>query len=71
MANPLFNQLANQPIVNNGVMQFIRDVQQFQSAFSGDPKQEVQNLLNSGKLSQAQFNEFAQIANQLVPYLSK
>lgn len=65
MANPLFNQLGSKP-TNNGLAQFMAEVKQFQQTFQGDPRQEVQNLLNSGKMSQAQFNQYAQMANQIM-----
>ena len=65
MGNPLIDMMQT----NNEIMQFINDVKQMQSTFNGDPKEEVQKMLNSGKLSQAQFNQFAQIANQLMPFM--
>lgn len=39
--------------------------QQFRQSFQGDPRQAVQNLLNSGKVSQAQYDQAVQIANSL------
>lgn len=68
MANPLFNQFGGN---DNGIFQIIKEVNEFQKTFRGDPKQEVQNLLNSGKLSQGQFNQFAQIANQILALMPK
>lgn len=59
MSNPLFNQLSNQP-TNNLLTRF----QQFKRQFNGDPQQKVQELLNSGKMSQTQFNQLAQMAQQ-------
>lgn len=60
MSNPLFQQLGgNQP--NNNLLARFR---QFKSQFQGDPQQKVQELLNSGKMSQAQFNQLAQMAEQ-------
>lgn len=38
---------------------------QFRQSFSGDPKQQVQQLLNSGRVSQAQYNQAVEKANQL------
>jgi len=32
---------------------------------NSNPQQIVQNLLNSGKMTQAQFNQFRSIANQI------
>ena len=38
--------------------------QQFKQSFHGDPKQQVQQLLNSGKVSQEQYNKAVQMAQQ-------
>ena len=41
--------------------------QNFQRNFgNADPKQIVQNLLNSGQMTQSQFNHFSNIANSLI-----
>lgn len=37
----------------------------FRQTISGDPQQQVQQLLNSGKVSQDQYNRAVQVANQL------
>lgn len=62
MPNPLFNQL-NQN--NNIISQF----NQFRQNFQGDPQQAVQNLLNSGRVSQEQYNQAVNKANQLAHML--
>ena len=59
MSNPLFGMMNQQP--NNMLQRF----QQFQRMFKGDPKEQVQQLLNSGRVTQAQYNQAVQIANQL------
>lgn len=58
MSNPLFNQIGN----NSPMLQ---QFMQFKQMFQGDPKQQVQMLLNSGKMSQEQFNQLAKQATQL------
>jgi hypothetical protein len=68
MANPLFNHLArgaNAPMMPNiaGLMQ---QVNQIASTFRGDPRAEVQKLISSGQMSQAQFNQLAQMANTIM-----
>lgn len=68
MANPLFGQFGGQ---NNDILQFINEVNQFKRTFRGDARQEVQNLLNSGQLTQEQFNQFAQMANQIMAMMPK
>ena len=59
MSNPLYGMMNQQP--NNIFQRF----QQFQRMFKGDPRQQVQQLLNSGKVSQQQYNQAVQAANQL------
>lgn len=61
MPNPLFNLLGN----NMPMPDFIKQFNQFKNTFNGDPKQQVQNLLNSGKMSQDQFNRLSQMANEI------
>lgn len=64
--NPLFQQIGNtNPISNNLIKQF----QQFRQTFSGDPKQQVQQLLNSGKITQEQYNNAVQMANTFQQFL--
>lgn len=58
MSNPLYENM-NQN--NNIVQQF----NQFKSSFKGDPKQQIQQLLNSGRISQAQYDQAVQKARML------
>lgn len=44
--------------------QMMRQYQQFKANFQGDPKAEVQKLLQSGKMSQNQLNWLQTMANQ-------
>lgn len=65
MANPLYNMFgSNTPM--NPLAQLARDAKAFRKSFTGNPKDEVQRLLNSGQLSQADFNRYSQIAHQVV-----
>lgn len=43
----------------------IQEAKKLQQTFHGDPQQAVQQLLNSGQMSQEQFNQYAMIANQV------
>ena len=61
MSNPLFGMMQNMNPMNGMMQKF----QQFSQMFRGDPKQQVQQLLNSGRVSQAQYNQAVQMANQL------
>lgn len=60
--NPLYKQMNQNPILQR--------FQQFQRMFKGNPQEQVQQLLNSGKVSQAQYNQAVQMANQLQKMLS-
>ena len=62
MSNPLF-QMMGQQMPNNNIM---RQFQQFRQMFQGDPRQQVQQLLNSGKVTQQQYNNAVQLANQFM-----
>jgi len=60
MPNQLYNMTQmNQP--NDIVSRF----RQFQQSFKGDPKQQIQQLLNSGKVTQEQYNAAVQKAQML------
>lgn len=45
-------------------MQMIAQFNQFKSQFQGDPKQQVQDLLNSGRMTQQQYNQLQSMATQ-------
>lgn len=50
----------------NGFMQKLKSFsQQYANQDSSVPEQQVMQLLNSGKMTQEQFNMYSQIANQL------
>ena len=62
MANSIFNQL------NGGVPQgsdLLTRFQQFKNSFNGNPQQMIQQMLNSGRISQAQYNAAVQKAQML------
>lgn len=54
-----------QPKQINPMNNFLSQFNQFRSTFMGNPEQQVKQLISSGKMSQEQFNQFAQTANQL------
>lgn len=73
MANQLFNLLSgsSQNMGPFGNMQnLITQLNQFRSSFHGDPRQQVQELLNSGKMSQSQYNQLSQTATQIQKMLN-
>jgi len=58
--NPLYNQL--NPMPQNNMMKQLMD---FRKTFKGNPQQMVQSMLNSGRISQEQVNQYAQQANEI------
>lgn len=67
MPNPLFQQLGGgkMPGPMGQMKRMMSAFQQFKTSFQGDPKQEVQRLLESGQMSQQQYNQLKQIAAQM------
>ena len=70
MANQLFNMLGGQNQMNP-MTNLVNQLNQFRQSFSGDPKQQVQQLLNSGRMSQSQYNQLSQMATQIQNMLTK
>jgi hypothetical protein len=62
MANNLFNSMRRQ---NNPMEQLAQQAREFRKQFTGNPRQEVEMLLQSGRMSQSQFNQYSQIAQQV------
>lgn len=64
--NQLFNALnGGQQPANNGFSNFMNEFQRLQQTVK-NPRQEVERLLQSGAMSQQDFNLFGQIANQIM-----
>ena len=43
----------------------IQRFMQFKQSFNGDPRQQIQQMLNSGQISQQQYNNAVQVAQQI------
>ena len=74
MANPLFGLLGGNappqmPGPMAGPMQLMQKFQQFRQNFRGNPKEQVQQLLNSGQMTQAQYNQLRTMAQQFMQFL--
>lgn len=71
MPNPLFNALGGgkMPGPMGQFQQMMQQFQQFRNNFQGDPKQEVEKLLQSGKMSQQQLNQLQAMAQQFKSFL--
>lgn len=63
MANPLFGQFGNNQ--NNPMSQFMSEFKKLQQTVA-NPRKAVEDLLQSGKMTQQQFNQLSQMANQLM-----
>lgn len=63
--NPLFNMLNN-----NSYPPMLQQFLQFRQSFSGDAKAQVEQMLQSGQITQAQYDEAVKKAQQLQRMLS-
>ena len=63
MANPLYGQFGGQQV--NPMQQLVADARKLKQTMQ-NPRAEVERLLQSGQMSQSQFNQFSQIAQQIV-----
>ena len=63
----LFNDFNPNPA--NNMTNLLSQFNQFRSTFSGNPEQQVKQLIQSGRMSQEQFNQLAQTANQLYRFI--
>ena len=58
---PLYNMM-NQ---NNPYNNFMKQFNEFKKTINGNPQEQIQQLLNSGKISQSQYNAAVQKANMI------
>ncbi len=59
--NKLYEQMGPQNPYQNMIKQF----EEFKKNFSGDPQQKIQQMLNSGQITQQQYNQAVQKANMI------
>lgn len=71
MPNDLFRQLGGGNSTQNdgGFGQMMQAFNQFRQNFQGDPRQKVQELLNSGKMSQQQYNQLSDMARRFRSFM--
>lgn len=67
--NPLFNLLGGRTVLPNNISNLLSQFNQFRNAFRGDPQQQIQQMLNSGQISQSQYNQAVQMANELRKFI--
>lgn len=58
---PLYNMM-NQ---NNPYNNFMKQFNEFKKTITGNPQEQIQQLMNSGKITQAQYNQAVQRANMI------
>lgn len=62
--NPLFNALGG-----NQTNPMLQQLLQFKNSLTGDPQQQIQQMLNSGRITQEQLNQAMQQAQGIVTML--
>lgn len=62
-----------QQMINNfgGLQGLLNEYNKFKNSFQGNPQQIVQGLLQSGKMTQNEYNQLSQIASQFKNLLYK
>lgn len=67
---PLYKDLAGStPAMPPQFGNMMQAFQQFKKTINGDPRQMVQQLLDSGRMSQQEFNQLQQTATYLQQFL--
>lgn len=64
MNNPLFGGTPQMSGQMANIQRTMQQFQQFRQSFQGDPRQQVQQMLNSGRVSQERYNQAYQMAQQ-------
>ena len=68
MNNPIFNaMMQNTPMGN--VQNLMNQYRQFRQTFSGDPQKKIQEMLNSGQITQAQVDQARNMATQFQKFM--
>ena len=63
MPNPLFSQFGGQQV--SPMQQLVEDARKLKQTMQ-NPRAEVERLLQTGQMSQSDFNKYSQIAQQIV-----
>ena len=63
------NQLYQMMQLNGPMTELMQQFNQFRQMFQGDPRQQVQQMLKSGKVTQEQYNQAVQMAQQVQRFL--
>lgn len=68
MANQLYNQMMGGGNQQNN---FLQRFNQFRQNFSGNPQQQIQRMLNSGQITQDQYDRAVQQAQNIMRMLGR
>lgn len=73
MSNPIFQAMGGNMgnTAAGGPFRMIQQFIEFANGFKGNPQEEVQKLLNSGQMTQDQYNALQQQATQFQQLLGK
>ena len=63
MSNPLYGQFGGQQV--NPMQQLVADAMQLKKTMQ-NPRAEVERLLQTGQMSQSDFNQLSQFARQII-----
>lgn len=64
MSNPIYDMMRPTATRQGNMMQ---NLMSFARTLQGNPEQIVRGLLSSGRMSQQQFDQYAQMARQILP----
>lgn len=67
MNNLFSTMMQNTPLGN--MQNLMQQYQQFRQTFQGDPQQKIQEMLNSGQITQNQINQARNMATQFRQFL--
>lgn len=67
MSNPLYGMMNNGQNMGN----FWQRLNQLKQTFKGDPNEQIQKMLNSGQITQAQYNNAVRQAEQIRKMMGK
>lgn len=77
MANSLYNELNQnspqtdqQPDPTGGFNNMLQQLRQYASGFQGNPTQELQKMLDSGRMNQQQYNQLRGVAQQIAQMIT-
>ena len=53
------------------MMNFMNQFNRFRQGVQGNPQQMVQNMIQNGQMSQDQFQQLSNMANQIMPFMKR